>query len=121
MHAVDELSERSVEMRGRRRQLRRVRAEVVAGVVDFLEVQADERRPLALRAAPATSSACATRSAFGSFSSNGFQYVGRTPPIAASLPGQNIVAARRPWRIAVDPDRLAAPPARVLRRRRRHA
>ena len=45
--------------------------------------------------------ALATRSSVGSFLSYGIQYVGRMPPIAASLPGQNIVAARRPWRIAV--------------------
>jgi hypothetical protein len=33
--------------------------------------------------------------------SHDFQHAGRTPPMAASVPGQNIVPARSPCRIAV--------------------
>ena len=40
--------------------------------------------------------------------------------MAASLPGQNIDIARRFWRIAVSPDRLAAPPGGVANLVRRH-
>ena len=49
MHALDELSERSVEMGRRVRQFRRLWPEVVTGGIDLLEVQADERRPLRRR------------------------------------------------------------------------
>ena len=118
MHAGDQLAQRRVEARDRRRQFGRVGAEVVAGRVHVVEVERDQRRPLRRRQRQ-------PRQHLRDAVTRGELLVERLPvgrPDAAdrcfrSRPehggrAQALTARRRP-------DRFAAPPERVLRRLRR--
>ena len=106
--AIEQAADRGIDLADRGVRLRRIRAVVVAGVVELVEVQRRQARPRRARLRRSQPSTVSTRAASGTVSSNGCQRRGRRPPIAASLPGQNSVAVGRPAFSA--PTQIGSPP-----------
>ena len=119
-HTGDELAQRQVQMSGGGEQFGRVRSMVVAGVIDFAEIDGDERWPLVLgererrqhlRHAIGIRHVIVEGNPVGRSNTSDWRFG----------PGPEHDRRRAaPLADCRYPDRLAAPPARIVFCRRRH-